>query len=382
MTGAKQEFHSRSITVQETVCRLRTLAIAALEQMYLSQEGLFAFRVRHAGGRSIVEGTSRRYTAIVLLGLANSQAAVISSILAGKTVQEVCGHLLDQVNKMSDLGEVALTLWAARAVGHQNLSKAMDRLRSMDPAGGPYPTVELAWSLAAMASGGLEVEDSNLAKRIAARLLSCFNRDSAMFPHWPDKSAGGRFRRHVSCFADLVYPIQALCYYGQATGSGEALDVAGRCAARMCELQGPQGQWWWHYDLRTGQVIERYPVYAVHQDAMAPMALFAVKEACGVDYRGPIQRGLAWLTAPPETERLLIDSDAGLIWRKVARSEPAKLSRGVQALASYIHPAMRIGGLDRIFKPGKIDYECRPYHLGWLLYAWPAGTDMAASGTA
>ena len=178
MTGAKQEFHSRSITVQETVCRLRTLAIAALEQMYLSQEGLFAFRVRHAGGRSIVEGTSRRYTAIALLGLANTEVDVRSRILSGETVQEVCGHLLDQIDQMHDLGEVALTLWAARAVGHQNSSRAMDRLRSMDPADGPYPTVELAWSLAAMVSGGSDVEDSGLAERIVARLLSCFNPSS------------------------------------------------------------------------------------------------------------------------------------------------------------------------------------------------------------
>jgi hypothetical protein len=26
--------------------------------------------------------------------------------------------------------------------------------------------------------------------------------------------------------------------------------------------------------------------------------------------------------------------------------------------------------LDRVCPPGVIDYECRPYELGWLLYAW------------
>jgi hypothetical protein len=26
--------------------------------------------------------------------------------------------------------------------------------------------------------------------------------------------------------------------------------------------------------------------------------------------------------------------------------------------------------LDRMFPPGVVDHECRPYELGWLLVAW------------
>ena len=37
-------------------------------------------------------------------------------------------------------------------------------------------------------------------------------------------------------------------------------------------------------DVRTGRVIEGYPVYAIHQDAMGPMALFALEDACGVQH--------------------------------------------------------------------------------------------------
>jgi hypothetical protein len=59
-----------------------------------------------------------------------------------------------------------------------------------------------------------------------------------------------------------------------------------------------------------------------------------------------------------------------VIWRKVARREPAKLSRYAQALASGIHPALRMPGLNLIFPPMAVDYEDRPYHLGWFLYAW------------
>ena len=82
-----------------------------------------------------------------------------------------------------------------------------------------------------------------------------------------------RWRAHVGSFADQVYPLQALARAARLTGSPDALDAANRTAARICSLQGAAGQWWWHYDSRNGQVVEPYPVYSVHQHAMAPMVL-------------------------------------------------------------------------------------------------------------
>ena len=67
----------------------------------------------------------------------------------------------------------------------------------------------------------------------------------------------------------------------------------------------------------------------------------------------------------------LVDDQAGLIWRKVARREPSKLARKLQALASAAHPSLRVPGLDAVFPPGAIDFEDRPYHLGWLFLAFP-----------
>jgi len=83
-----------------------------------------------------------------------------------------------------------------------------------------------------------------------------------------------------------------------------------------------------------------------------------------------IARGLHWLVDPPETSEKLIDDDEGIIWRKVARREPVKLARGLQAAASRLHPRLRAPGLDVLLPPGVIDYESRPYHMAWILYAW------------
>lgn len=203
----------------------------------------------------------------------------------------------------------------------------------------------------------------------ARRLLTAFEPRSGLFRH---SVGGGRtLRGHAACFADVVYPVQALTHTYRVTGDEAAWSAAAQCAARACELQGNAGQWWWHYDVRTGGVLEGYPVYAVHQDAMAPMALFAVAEAGGTDYGSAIQRGLDWLAHSPELGgRTLIDDATGVVWRKVARREPRKLTRTLQAAASALHPALRAPGTNVLFPPVAIDWESRPYHLGWILYAW------------
>jgi len=230
--------------------------------------------------------------------------------------------------------------------------------------------VEVAWSLSALVADGREVLDVPLARRIARRLIESFSERGGAFPHWPVGARSSFLRRHVACFADFVYPIQALSLFGRAVNDGRAIDVARRSAERMCALQGEAGQWWWHFDVRNGKVIEQYPVYAVHQDAMAPMALLALQEACGEDYSSAVHRGLRWLMAPPESETALVDKPCGIIWRKVARHEPGKLVRGLQAAASRIHPGVRTPGLELLFPPGRIDHETRPYHMGWILHAW------------
>ena len=372
-----QRSHSDIPTVSEVVRKLRSIAIHSLARMYRPEERLFAFRLRRNGDGEVLEGVSRRYTAVALIGLASEDPHVVTEILGNNSPEDVCGHLLEDIGEMKDLGEVALTTWAARALDHPRVSVAIEALRRMEPGQRPYPTVELSWALTALVTNGSEATDMALAERIADILINSFTQKSGIFPHAPSKKGLSALRAHVSCFADFVYPIQALSYYHQATGDARAAEVAGSCAERMCQLQGPEGQWWWHFDVRTGRVVERYPVYAVHQDSMAPMALFAAAKACGRDYSESIQKSLRWLVDPPEIAGAIIDTERNVIWRKVARHEPGKLVRGLQAAASRLHPAIRLPAVDVAFPPNSVDYETRPYHMAWILHAWP--TDHTAA---
>jgi len=366
--------------LQRTIAELRGLAVRGLARMYVPAEHEFYFCLRR-GPRGIgAEGRSRRYAAITLIGLAGESPEIQARALCGQSVREPLARLLSDVAQVGNLGDVALTAWAAAALGAPQREAAWQRLLELDPLNAPHPTVELSWVLAA-ASLDPQSDRSGLGPRVAARLLDAYSERARVFPH---VIGGGAARSHVACFADMVYPIQALSFHSQQTGDQAALAAAGRCAERICEAQGPDGQWWWHYDYRNGEVVEGYPVYAVHQDAMAPMALFALLQAGGADHSAAIRRGLEWLWYAPEIEGSLIDPDADLIWRKVARREPGKFSRYAQAAASRLHPALRVPGLGALLPPGAIDHEDRPYHLGWLLLAFPparaAKWDAGGSG--
>jgi hypothetical protein len=331
--------------------------------MYLPEQELFVFTQRREGARIQGHGVSVRYSAITLIGL-NETASEGPPL--GIDLRQRVGRAL--ISRLPDagLGDTALKAWAVSGL-ESPAQAAWDRLADLAPADATHPTVEVAWALAALAACRPRGFDG-LARDVAERLMGSFGERSGLFPHEP---GGAGLRGHVTCFADQVYPIHALSLYSAARQDPRPLGIAAQCARVICERQGDAGQWWWHYDVRTGAVIEGYPVYAIHQDAMAPMALLALGAAGGPRLHAHIERGLSWLEAAPELGGgSLVDPAARMVWRKVARREPGKTSRYIQSAATRFAPALRVPGLGRLFPPGAIDHEDRPYHYGWLLYAW------------
>ena len=111
----------------------------------------------------------------------------------------------------------------------------------------------------------------------------------------------------------------------------------------MCRLQGPDGQWWWHFDYRTGRVargLSRCMPYI--RTRWRQWRCSPSPQAANINFDEAIARGLEVAVSAPGTEGRIADrSRRGLIWRKVARREPAKLSRYVQAGASRVSPNLR-----------------------------------------
>jgi hypothetical protein len=55
--------------------------------------------------------------------------------------------------------------------------------------------------------------------------------------------------------------------------------------------------------------------------------------------------------------------------------------RRMASLTTAAIPSLHLPLIDRVWPPGRIDYECRPYEPGWLLYAWAANDVIGKLGT-
>ena len=364
--------------------RLLAVAEAGLPSMLLPGGENFAFTMAaqaSPGGWSLERrGTSTRYAAITALGVRFLPEDRQRAVLAGRTAEEFAGLLVESLPGVTNLGDAALIAWAAAETGHPKLSDALARVAELDDDSRPQYTVEAAWVLSALAAARGSVDVENRFTTARDRLLRARIGDSPLFPHATGPGLVPWYRAHVSCFADQTYPLQALARaHASGDGDPQALAASEACAARICELQGDGGQWWWHYDARTGGVVEGYPVYSVHQHAMAPTALFDLADAGGTDFGAAIRKGLRWMTEVPELaaapegpEEMILD-ELGVTWRKVYRGDPKKSVRAARGASTRVASGLRLKSLDRVFRPVSVDRECRPYEFGWMLFAWLGG---------
>ena len=311
------------------------------------------------------EGHSVRYTAIAALGLGRQPENVQREVLGGSSAAEMARSCLTLAESTTDPGAHALALWAAAEVAgttdHALAARLLDAVRRPSLA-----TVDCAWAVVA----GLAMPEGGTATRLAEEGVARLRAEQGPHGTFPHTSPpADRLRGHVGSFADQIYPVQAFVRFAARTGEERVMAAAETTARRLVDLQGEGGQWWWHYDTRTGDVVERYPTYSVHQHGMAPMVLDELAGAGGTNYSEAVQRGYGWLSTHPECVEPLVAPHLGVIWRKVGRRDAFKAARAAGALVSRVRPGAQAPFVDQVLPAGHVDYECRPYELAWLLYA-------------
>lgn len=284
-------------------------------------------------------------------------------------------YIRSQTAQIKSVGDLALATWAAVETETEDCWIFLERLvKNWKNLCKVCNAVELAWVVQGLVRFSqyetLPDKAADVLKDAHDRLTELHNPQNGLFARHNRRGFMEVLSRRVACFADQIYPIMALANYGAAFGDNASIDIASKTADMICRLQGPQGQWWWHYDVKDGTVSEEYPVFSVHQDAMAPMALLAIDTAAGTDHRLYIEKGLFWLSAPDDVRPTMIVPQEGIIWRDVHRREIHKMYRLARG-------ALIAGGLRSIHRlTGRnlfgyvINKECRPYELGWILYAW------------
>jgi hypothetical protein len=350
------------------VKELLEMSVRGLEPMFDSSNQQFCHRLVRTANGFVREGLSPRYTAMTLLGLNELEKFHGSKPFA-------MGPMLDKILGLSDwpagAGDFGVLLWATAALAAEKLPLIFERFNSNNTLESyadvtQRRTMELAWLLIGLcdsiaAKQAKVPELRNLATNVYKTLIQNQGQ-GGYFGHLHASSSGtGRLRGWLGSFADQVYPIIALTRFGQTFDSQESLDRALECGQGVCRAQGPLGQWWWHYDSRTGKVASMYPVFSVHQEGMAPMALFPLGEATGRDFRQNIYRGLEWIGGANEIGVDMRESN--VVWRRIhpVPESSMKIDVAMSHLRLY---------RDASNRKMEILYECRPYELGWLLYAF------------
>jgi len=320
-----------------------------------------------------LSGVSLRYAAISQIGLGRW----IEYHPEDRThLPDLWPRIVDNHHEITQIGDLALALWAGIE------SKASDSRLFADAMSAAWQdhadmcnAVELAWvlqacTLALHRDKDLQFYIEPLMEEAKDQLLNLFRPQQSLFQRHNRPGFRQAISRRIACFADQVYPILALVNYGQAFDDRQCIAFAEKAVAQICELQGPLGQWWWHYDTLKGEVCEEYPVFSVHQDAMAPMAIMASDRLTNQNHFSEIELGLRWLFGRNELDENLVLNDAGIIWRDIEKRDCGKVSRAARALLCVADLKLlhRLAG--KCFVGFRINRECRPYHLGWILYAW------------
>jgi hypothetical protein len=350
-------------------------ALTGLPRMLDPSTGIFAFTVRPTGPA----GYSPRYTCIALIGLTAASRAGFETRL---DLERLVRGVAERRREISNPGELGLLLWCLSDY-HEELTPAHDELVARIPSTpsrlSGLTSTELGWLLSGLsrtahvAPGREDIADK--AHAVFAALRANYSAGTGLFCYGgrAGDTVRRRLRRELGFFDNQVYGIHGNADYHRTFGVPEALTMADRCVDQILAAQGPFGQWAWHYNVRTGTVVDRYPVYAVHQHGMAPMAIQALAEITGRSFDDALEKSVGWVFGENELGRDLVEPDHGLIWRSVRRRVAhgklvhvfkalslARLQRTGNGLAALVNTPRHLD----------VDMECRPYELGWLLLAF------------
>jgi hypothetical protein len=241
-------------------------------------------------------------------------------------------------------------------------------LRQLPSLTAPFKSSELAWLVSGLAHEHNRSGDPAVLATLQSLLKLLETRQhqrTHLFYHGTASAPlQMRWRRHVGTFADQIYGIQAFSFATLALNNATYRRRADACAAQITGLQGPLGQWWWHYDARTGRVLQAYPVYSVHQHGMAPMGLMALAAAGGGVHVEAIRQSHAWQDRN-ELGAAMTDRQARTMWRDIEVDE-GSLARSQRKLRSVLGMAQEGAGQKARLT---IRYDTWPYEWAWCLYA-------------
>ena len=317
---------------------------------------------RPAGGRALMPaGVSDRYTAIALIGLA---ADGLDRWTLPFDPVDMANALVAGLPRSNNLGDAALIAWAARAVRADSARGLGARSATVQPATPPTrqwksrgrsrprsSTSDTPYRRCSNRCGlrccrpGIRTQHCSAIPRAAAAR----DRMSPVSPTRSIRSSRWRARRPTRRCRGARRGGALCAPHLRAAGRARPMVVALRSPHRrrcrgLSGLCDPPGR-----DGADGAARDR---------GRRRRRLRRARSAA-------VCSGSA--STPELQGGTLIDEPAQMLWRKVARREPMKATRYLQAAVTMLHPT-RAPGWTSSSPPVTIDYEDRPYHWGWFLY--------------
>ncbi len=347
---------------------LNALCCANLKQALNPNTALYDRQIRNQRWENTWGTENLTSTCICLIGI---HRAGIEPYEVALEPQKTLNALYNLAKQEQYLGGIGLIIWANAVWNGISLAELQQETNiSLDHLANKlvYMTsMELAWLVSGLLHEYQRTQDSQTLEysEIAIKvLLTRYQAINGLMIH-ADAAAplSHRLRRWVANFADQIYSVQAFSFASIILDHEETEQVATDLANQLIALQGDLGQWWWHYDPRDGQVAQSYPVYSVHQHAMAPMALLALSAASGVYFDEAIHKSHAWLEKN-ELQINMIDYKANTVWRDInyKQGRLSSLTRKGRSLLGWKRK-------ENLMPPLQLNYETRPYEWGWCLYA-------------
>lgn len=371
---------------QELKPQLIEISIKFLEDS-VNSDGIFYNRIIQTEWGNEKKGYSLRYSIMALIGLFTAQKSGYEiSLDLDKLKSNIFKRIkelpLMDLGNLLQLAAVTNDLDGFKSVMdflQQNFSEA-DMLNQM--------TVGTAWLLTGLCLGEKKfpgaTKNEKVIEQLKNRLLDSWLSNACLFC-----SGSGRMKNFIAaktyqsigCFADQVYPIIALSEFYQNKADSMVKTILQKTTEKLIHLQGNFGEWFWIYDMKRGNVMEKYPVYSVHQDSMAPMAFFAAEETLGKSFDHVVEKGLNWFGKMTFDGSEIIDEKQNIIWRSIKRMGNNKsvfnsfgLNYGGLNLSTkgkifaniFLNRNIQNSHIDNLV----IDQETRPYHYGWILNAF------------
>lgn len=368
---------TKSSTIAQAVDRsdqwqnIATVALRGLRETYNHQTTPLPFTRRFVENILTVQGQSIRYVLISLIGLAKGVNIIgDQSDLVTSLWQRIAKAGGVQAMNTGDLG---LALWAS-ALHKFDFPKLDSKhvYHVFQQTRHNCDSIDLAWLLTG-ADQQLWINPENesarqLVQDVKRDLLYLYNSQTSLFFRHARSGFTSRVSRRIACFANQIYPLMSLSIHHRRANCQESASIVASVADKLCKVQGDRGQWWWLYDVNTGEVVDGYPVYSVHQDGMAPMALMEASIAIQQNYDEYIDRGFRWVDGENELETSMILQDQGLIYRDIHKKGTGRVRRMMVGTLWCMgwqksHSAKCESSIY------EINQECRPYHPGWILYA-------------